>query len=96
MRINKITEKTGCIIGVASVSEEDELLLITSQGIIIRIKVSQISSIGRNAQGVKLINVADDVQVVCMEKVNEEFIDDSIQESSVEEFSSEEIIDEDE
>lgn len=96
LRINKITEKTGCIIGVASVSEEDELLLITSQGIIIRIKVSQISSIGRNAQGVKLINVADDVQVVCMEKVNEEFIDDSIQESSVEEFSSEEIIDEDE
>ena len=96
LRINKITEKTGCIIGVASVSEEDELLLITSQGIIIRIKVAQISSIGRNAQGVKLINVADDVQVVCMEKVNEEFIDDNIQEGSIEELSSEEIIDEDE
>ncbi len=74
--INKITDKTGCIVGVASVSDEDELLLITSQGIIIRIKVSQISSVGRNAQGVKLINVADDVQVVCMEKVNEAFIDD--------------------
>lgn len=96
LRINKITEKTGCIIGVASVSEEDELLLITSQGIIIRIKVSQISSIGRNAQGVKLINVADDVQVVCMEKVNEEFIDDNVQEASVEEIPSEEIVDEDE
>ena len=77
--INKITEKTGCIVGVASVSDEDELLLITSQGIIIRIKVAQISSVGRNAQGVKLINVADDVQVVCMEKVNEAFIDDEIE-----------------
>ena len=96
LRINKITEKTGCIIGVASVSEEDELLLITSQGIIIRIKVSQISSIGRNAQGVKLINVADDVQVVCMEKVNEEFIDDNVEEASITEVSNEDIIDEQE
>ena len=96
LRINKITEKTGCIIGVASVSEEDELLLITSQGIIIRIKVAQISSIGRNAQGVKLINVADDVQVVCMEKVNEEFIDDNVEEASITEVSDEDIVDEQE
>ena len=96
LRINKITEKTGCIIGVASVSEEDELLLITSQGIIIRIKVAQISSIGRNAQGVKLINVADDVQVVCMEKVNEELIDDNVEEASITEVSDEDIVDEQE
>ena len=75
LKINKITEKTGNIVGVAAVSDEDELLLITSQGIIIRIKVSQISSIGRNAQGVKLINLPDDVKVVCMEKVNEALID---------------------
>ncbi|PHV70629.1 DNA gyrase subunit A [Sporanaerobium hydrogeniformans] len=81
LKINKITEKTGNIIGVASVKEDDELLLITSQGIIIRIQVSQISSIGRNAQGVKLINVSDGVQVVCMEKVNEEFIEDKIEEN---------------
>ena len=79
LRINKITEKTGCIVGIASVSDDEELLLITSEGVIIRIKVSQISSIGRNAQGVKLINVADDVHVVCMEKVNEAFIDDSVE-----------------
>ena len=77
LRINKITEKTGNIVGVASVSEDDELLLITSQGVIIRIKVGQISSIGRNAQGVKLINLPEDTKVVCMEKVNEEYIDDT-------------------
>ncbi len=94
IRINKITEKTGCIIGIASVSEEDELLLITSQGIIIRIKVAQISSIGRNAQGVKLINVTDDVQVVCMEKVNEEFIDANVEEGDITEASIEDSIDE--
>lgn len=92
LKINKITEKTGNIVGVASVSDEDELLLITSQGIIIRIKVSQISSIGRNAQGVKLINLPQDVKVVCMEKVNEEFIDDTVEEGSVEDLPEEENI----
>ncbi len=81
LKINKITEKTGNIIGVASVKEDDELLLITSQGVIIRIQVSQISSIGRNAQGVKLINVSDGVQVVCMEKVDEGFIEDKPEEN---------------
>ena len=86
LKINKITEKTGNVMGVASVSDEDELLLITSQGIIIRIRVSQISTIGRNAQGVKLINVDNDVKVVCMEKVNAELIED-IEEATVEQLS---------
>lgn len=81
LRINKITEKTGNIIGIASVNEDDELLLITSQGIIIRIQVSQISSVGRNAQGVKLINVSEGVQVVCMEKVKEDIIDEQTEDS---------------
>ena len=87
LKINKITERTGNIVGISSVKEDDELLLITSQGVIIRIKVSQISSIGRNAQGVKLINVPDDVKVVCLEKVNEELID-SIEEGSLEEINT--------
>jgi len=78
LRINKITEKTGNVIGIASVKQDDELLLITSQGIIIRIQVAQISSVGRNSQGVKLINVSEGVQVVCMEKVNEAIIEDQI------------------
>lgn len=91
LKINKITDKTGNIVGVASVSDEDELLLITSQGIIIRIKVAQISSIGRNAQGVKLINLPEDVKVVCIEKVNEEFIDDTVQEACVESLPEEDI-----
>ncbi len=84
IKVNKITERTGNVIGITAVKDEDELLMITSEGVIIRIKVAQISSIGRNAQGVKLINVSDDVKVVCIEKVDEEFIDDSIEESVVE------------
>ncbi|MDF2878003.1 MAG: gyrase, subunit [Clostridia bacterium] len=79
LRINKITEKTGNIIGITSVKQDDELLLITSQGVIIRIQVAQISSIGRNAQGVKLINVSEGVQVVCMEKVKEDILEDIIE-----------------
>ena len=85
LKINKITDKTGNVMGVASVNDEDELLLMTSQGIIIRIKVSQISSIGRNAQGVKLINVSDDVKVVCMEKVTEDLVGD-MEDSPIEEI----------
>lgn len=84
IKVNKITERTGNIVGITAVKDEDELLMITSEGVIIRIKVAQISSIGRNAQGVKLINVSDDVKVVCIEKVDEEFVDDSIEESTVE------------
>nr|WP_302599256.1 DNA gyrase subunit A [uncultured Cellulosilyticum sp.] len=84
IKVNKITERTGNVVGITAVKDEDELLMITSEGVIIRIKVAQISSIGRNAQGVKLINVSDDVKVVCIEKVDEEFIDDSIEESVVE------------
>ncbi len=85
LRIYKLTEKTGNVIGIASVKQDDELLLITSQGIIIRIQVAQISSVGRNAQGVKLINVPDGVQVVCMEKVKEDIIDDQMQNNHEEE-----------
>lgn len=80
LKINKITEKTGQVVGVASVNDKDELLLITSEGIIIRIKVSQISTVGRNTQGVKLINIPDHVKVICMEKVHEALTLDDVDE----------------
>ena len=82
IKVNKITERTGNVIGITAVKEDDELLMITSEGVIIRIKVAQISSIGRNAQGVKLINVSDDVKVVCIEKVDEMFIEESTDEEN--------------
>lgn len=88
LRIYKLTERTGNVVGITSVKEDDELLLMTSQGVIIRIQVSQISSVGRNAQGVKLINVSDDIKVVCVEKVKESTIDtddeDNIEKDNVE------------
>ena len=72
LKVYKVTEKTGNVIGITSVTEEDELMLITTEGIIIRILVSQISSVGRNTQGVKLITVQDDVKVICMAKVKQD------------------------
>ena len=71
LKVYKITEKTGNVVGITSVREDEELLLINSQGVIIRINVAQISSVGRNTQGVKLINLDEGVQVVCLAKVKD-------------------------
>ncbi|MGL4738897.1 MAG: DNA gyrase subunit A [Cellulosilyticaceae bacterium] len=76
LKTYKITEKTGEVVGITSVSDEDELLIINTQGVIIRIQVGQISSIGRNAQGVKLINLDEGNQVVCIAKVPEASMND--------------------
>jgi len=75
LRIANLTERTGEVVGLTSVKEEEELLLITSEGVIIRIDVSQISTLGRYAQGVKLVNVEEGVQVVCIAKVKEDLLE---------------------
>ncbi len=72
LNVNKITEKSGNLVGVKSVSKDDEVMLITTEGIIIRIKVSDIYSSGRVTTGVKLINLKDGVQVASIAKVVED------------------------
>ena len=52
----KITEKTGNIVGVKAVNQDDEMMLITTEGIIIRIKVSDTALLGRVTSGVKLMS----------------------------------------
>ena len=59
----KITEKTGNVVGAKAVNEENEIMLITMEGIIIRLHCSDISIVGRIASGVKLMNVQDDVVI---------------------------------
>ena len=78
----KITEKTGNIIGVKAVNQDNELMLITTEGIIIRIKVSDTTILGRITSGVKLINLDENVTVASIAKVREdkslmENVDDS-------------------
>ena len=68
----KITEKTGNIIGIKAVNDDHEIMIITTEGIIIRMKVEDISILGRVTSGVKLINMDEDVTVASIAKVRED------------------------
>ena len=68
----KITEKTGNIVGVKAVNKEDEMMLITTEGIIIRIRVSDTALLGRITSGVKLMNLKNDVVIASIAKVRED------------------------
>ncbi len=57
----KITEKTGNVVGVKAVNEENEIMIITTEGIIIRLQCEDISVLGRITSGVKLINLTEGV-----------------------------------
>lgn len=67
----KLTEKTGDIMAILPVSDKDDLMIITDKGQVIRTKISGISLLGRNTQGVRLINVKPDEKVVAVEKIAE-------------------------
>ena len=83
----KITDKTGNIVGVKAVNQENELMLITTEGIIIRIPVQGTALLGRVTSGVKLINLDDGVTVASIAKVRE---DKTIMESEQPEEKKEE------
>ncbi len=60
----KTTDKRGPVVGVLQVTDEDDLMIITDRGKIIRLRVKDLSVIGRNTQGVRLINLEDQEKVV--------------------------------
>ena len=72
----RITEKTGEVVGVKAVNNDNEVMLITDEGIIIRIVCSDISIIGRITSGVKLMNVGENVNVASIAKVRDKNPDD--------------------
>ena len=67
----KITEKTGNVIGVKAVNSENEIMMITTEGIIIRMECEGISILGRITSGVKLMDLKDDITVASIAKVRE-------------------------
>ena len=71
----KIAEKTGNVIGVKAVNDDHEIMMITTEGIIIQMAVSDVSIIGRNTSGVKMINLDEDVTVAKIAKVREKLSD---------------------
>ena len=87
IRCYKITEKTGNLIGFKAVEEDNEVMIITTEGVIIRIAVNGTALSGRVTSGVKLINLDKDVTVASFAKVRK---DDAILEAEVPELPDQE------
>ncbi|HCT64342.1 MAG TPA: DNA gyrase subunit A [Lachnospiraceae bacterium] len=77
VKVHQITSKTGCLVSTVMVNENEEVMLITSEGIIIRLRGTDISTFGRASQGVKLMNLSDGINVVGVAKITEDNIDDA-------------------
>ncbi|MBA2649894.1 MAG: DNA gyrase subunit A [Legionella sp.] len=77
----QVTERNGKVVRSLQVTESDEAMLITDKGTLVRFKVSELSIIGRNTQGVRLINVSSGELVVGMQKI-EDLKDDLIENDS--------------
>ncbi len=80
----KITEKTGNLVGMKAVNDDNEIMVITTEGIIIRMACDSISTFGRVTSGVKVINVAEETYVASFAKVREKVLYDDANEEVVE------------
>ena len=78
-----VTEKTGPVVGVKVVNDQDDVLVINDAGVIIRMAVSGISTYGRTAQGVKIMNLEEGVKVISFARTDHE--EEEIEEGSEEE-----------
>ena len=83
----KVSERNGKVVAATQVEETDQIMLITDAGTLVRTRVSEVSIVGRNTQGVRLIRTADDEHVVSLERVCDA---DEDEEDSLEESGSEE------
>ena len=81
----KVTDKTGYVVGVKAVTDEHEIMMITTEGIIIQLRMDDISTLGRITSGVKMINLDEKVKVAKIAKVREK-VSDGNQELSDEEI----------
>ena len=91
----KITEKTGYVVGVKAVDDDHEIMMITTAGTIIQLRVAEISKLGRITSGVKLINLDNGVKVAQIAKVRER-VSNGDQEFENPDDAMEEIAEEDE
>jgi DNA gyrase subunit A len=71
IRTMKVGPKTGAVVAVVQVSDEDELMLVTDRGRLIRLRVEDIRVVGRNTQGVKLIEIDEGERLVSLARVDE-------------------------
>ena len=80
----KTTDKTGRVVGVQQVGEDDQLMLISNRGKIIRLRIKDIRLIGRNTQGVRLIELEEGERVVSLARLAEKEEEDEIEEKGEE------------
>ena len=73
------------VVGVKAVNDDNEIMMITTEGIIIRTAVDSISILGRNTSGVKVMNVGENVEVASIAKVREEKLEDEMEKNTTEE-----------
>ena len=81
----KITEKTGLIAGMSVVTNDDDVILITTEGVIIRMDVAEISEFGRVTQGVRVMKLDEGVKIKSIERTQKEEEDDTTEETTTEE-----------
>ncbi|WP_323159270.1 DNA gyrase C-terminal beta-propeller domain-containing protein, partial [Pseudomonas marginalis] len=67
----KVSERNGQVVGAIQVEETDQIMMITDAGTLVRTRVSEVSIVGRNTQGVTLIRTAEDEKVVGLQRVAE-------------------------
>ncbi len=67
----KVSERNGPVVGAVQVEDQDEIMLITDNGTLVRTRVNEVSVIGRNTQGVRLIRTAEEEHVVALQRIDE-------------------------
>ncbi|GAC29336.1 DNA topoisomerase (ATP-hydrolyzing) subunit A [Brumicola pallidula] len=80
----KVSERNGLVVGAIQVDESKEIMLISDKGTLVRTRASEVSTVGRNTQGVRLIRTADDELVVALQRIDEveqEILEDMDRES---------------
>ena len=67
----KVSERNGTAVGAMEVIDGNEIMLISNKGTLVRTRVNEVSTVGRNTQGVRLIRTGDDEQVVGLQRIDE-------------------------
>jgi DNA gyrase subunit A len=75
----KVSERNGKVVGAVQVEEQDEMMLITDNGTLVRTRVNEVSVIGRNTQGVRIIRTSEDEHVVALQRIDEVEEDDALE-----------------
>jgi DNA gyrase subunit A len=67
----KVSERNGAVVGAVQVDENDEIMLISDQGTLVRTRAAEVSTVGRNTQGVTLIRTVEGEHVVGLQRIDE-------------------------